>query len=404
MYSSHSKVIKICIAALVLSSLLPGCSRFYLTIRPDTVAVPPVKYERKKSGNIRVALVKSAKRVGISSSREVKIYDMRTKKIIDRMRLTADTQVTLRDGRIMLAGKTLPAPRIRLVPAKNEYLSVRGKRSRGQIEVLINQESGGLLAVNYIPLEQYLFGVVPNEMISTWPEQALQAQAVAARTFALYKMSGCATKEYDLDASVNSQVYGGLDSEKESTSRAVLQTQGVVAMSNGKYIAAFYHSNCGGHTANVKDVWGSQLRYLAGSLCGFCDNGPHCRWEHQLTKQELETRLKKRKVIQHKIQRLELIGRDSGGRIQMIRIQHTAGHKDIKAAAFRMLIGPDIIRSTKFYVHSNGKNIIFKGKGWGHGVGLCQEGAYGMARSGYQYRDILRHYYPGVDIHKISIP
>jgi stage II sporulation protein D (peptidoglycan lytic transglycosylase) len=402
-FLNYSKTTQLYVATLVLLLLLPGCSRLRMTIRPDSVAVPAVQFDKKKSANIRVALVKSAKRVRVSSFREVKIYDMRTKKVIERMRLPADTQIAFRDSRIMIAGKKILVPRIRIVPAEKEYLSVQGKRYRGQIEILINTKSGGLSVINYIPMEQYLLGVVPNEVVSTWPEQALQAQAVAARTFAMYKMSGRAREDYDLDASVNSQVYRGLDSEKDRTSQAVLKTRGIVAMSKGKYIAAFYHSNCGGHTTNVKDVWGSQMHYLIGSSCGFCDKGPHYRWEHRISKKDLEKRLKRKKIIKHSLQRLELIGRDSGGRVKTVRIHHSNGQRDIKAAAFRMAIGPDIIRSTKFYIRSDGNNLVFKGNGWGHGVGLCQEGALGMARSGYHYRDIIRHYYPGVDIHTVKI-
>jgi len=377
---------------------LSGCAQLRSVTKPGPGPSPIKVSKDKRSVNIRVALVKHAKRVKISSYHKVKIFDMRTRKIIGNTRLTEDTQIVIRDGRIMIAGHSLYTPRIRLVPATGEFLSVNGRRYRGQIEVKINEAQGDLLIVNYIPLEQYLLGVVPNEVVPTWPAEALKTQAIASRTFALYKMSGRAQYDYDLDASVNSQVYGGLDSEKATTSMAVRDTRGLVAVFHGKYIAAFYHSNCGGHTADVKEVWGSKMAYLSGTFCGFCDNGPHFTWSQSMPKAEISARLRKRGIPVQKITRLELVGRDSSGRVKAIRVYHTAGSEEIRTAAFRMMIGPDKIRSTKFYIQDAGKKVVFKGKGWGHGVGLCQEGACGMARSGFSYRDILRHYYPGIEI------
>ncbi|MBN1596138.1 SpoIID/LytB domain-containing protein [candidate division FCPU426 bacterium] len=395
-----------CVCGLALGAFImagAGCARLGRMVKPTRAHPPESTKAERKFTNIRVALMKQAKRINLSSARPVKIYDMQTKKNPDQVQLQADAQLVIRDGKMMLAGRSLDSPVIRFVPPANEYIRVNGKRYRGQIEIALTDQQEGFLVVNYIPLEEYLLGVIPNEVLSSWPEQALQAQAVAARTFALYKMSGRAQDRYDLDASVNNQVYGGLDSEKESTNQAVRATEGWVALYEGKYIAAFYHSNCGGHTANVSDVWGSKMDYLCGTACGFCDNGPHFTWKNTVPQVELAARLRKHNLAVNGECHLELIGRDSGGRVTTVRIRHAGGTEEVKAAAFRMMIGPDVIRSTKFYLQEREKQFVFTGKGWGHGVGLCQEGAYGMARSGYRFQDILQHFYPGIVLRKIRL-
>ncbi len=390
------------ILVLGLLVLASGCSTLWKTFKREPRPEPtPEAREPRKLENIRVSLLKQAKRVKVSSFRPVKIYNMQSKKLIGKKRLGEDNLILIRDGRIIFDQQFLPATRLRLVPEKDEYLTVNGKRYRGQIDISVDAEHGGLLVVNYLPLELYLQGVVPREVPAAWPAEALKVQAVAARTFALYKMSGRAKYAYDVDASVNSQVYGGLDSEKKRSNEAVAATRGRVMIYQDKFIAAFYHANCGGATANVRNVWGGEMAYLGGVSCGFCEEGPHYSWEYSMSQEDLTTRLQKRNSRLGRVKRIEPAKRDHSGRLRTVKITHSLGQEDMKAAAFRMLVGPDKIRSTKFYVENQRAAIQFKGQGWGHGVGLCQEGARGMARSGFTYRDILRHYYPGTELRRV---
>ncbi len=389
------------IAFLVISA---GCARIQPMIKPapHPLAPPIISDKVKRLINVRVLLLKSSRSIRVSSLRAVKVYDMRTKKIIMRTRLNDDAQVLIRDGRLLLDRQFLDASRIRLVPHPGEYIKVRGIRYRGQIDIACHNLNDGLQVVNYIPLEDYIQGVVPNEVPSSWPMEALKAQAIAARTFALYKMSGRHGQPYDLDASTNSQVYRGWDSEKEKSNLAVKHTRGLVAIYQSKFIAAFYHSNCGGRTDNVRNVWGSDIQYLNGGVCGFCDNNHHSRWTFEIPKAEIGARLRRHNIPVSEIQNLEIQGRDSSGRVLNIRLGHTGGSENLKASAFRMIIGADRIRSTNFYIKDQGRSLEFNGKGWGHGVGLCQEGARGMARAGYACNEILKHYYTGIEIRRLK--
>ena len=389
------------IAILAISA---GCARTQPMIKPVYHPPPaPIKsVAAKRLVNVRVLLLKSSGSIPVFSLRAVKVYDMRTKKLIMRTRLNDDALVFIKEGRLMLDQRFLTASRIRLVPEAGEYIRVRGKRYRGQIDIACHNQNNGLQIVNYIPLEDYIQGVVPNEVPASWPLEALKAQAIAARTFALYKMSGRQGQPYDLDASTNSQVYRGLDSEKEAANLAVKHTRGLVAVYQGKFIAAFYHSNCGGRTDNIRNVWGSNIKYLTGSLCGFCDNNPHSQWSFEITKAELGARLRRHNIPVQEMENLAIQGRDSSGRILKIGLDHTDGTESLKASMFRMIIGPDRIRSTNFYINDQGRKMEFRGQGWGHGVGLCQEGAWGMARAGYRYDEILKHYYIGVKIRRLK--
>ncbi|MEW6515812.1 MAG: SpoIID/LytB domain-containing protein [candidate division FCPU426 bacterium] len=334
----------------------------------------------------------------MNAAQEVKMYDMRTKQISDRGILNTDFQILARDGRLVLGGKFSAASVVRFVPSAGDFLGVNGKRYRGQIEVAVNSGGGGLQVINYLPLESYVAGVVPNEVSPAWPEEALKVQAIAARTFALYKMSGRSQMAYDLDDSVSSQVYGGVDSERPSTTAAVKATTSVVAMYTGKFIAAFYHSNCGGRTANVREVWGGDMDYLNGVECGFCDQAPHARWNGELSGEDLRRKLQKSVAGLKAVTGLDLKDRDASARVKTVVVRHPGGAEEMKGPVFRMLVGPDFIRSTRFTVVPRGASWEFTGQGWGHGVGLCQEGALGMAQNGYNYRDILRHYYPGIEL------
>lgn len=401
---TNRSLIVLCIAILVM---LSGCARIQPIIKPVIKPVyhqpaPIKKEEVKRLLNVRVLLINSSRSIKVSSLQAVKVYDMRTKRIIMRTRLNEGAQVLIRNGRVLLDRQFLNTSRIRLVPHPGEYIKVRGMRYRGQMDIACHKQNNGLQVVNYIPLEDYIQGVVPNEVPASWPMEALKAQAIAARTFALYKMSGRQGQAYDLDASTNSQVYRGLDSEKEETNLAVKHTLGLTAIYQGKFIAAFYHSNCGGRTDNIRNVWGSRIKYLTGGSCGFCDNNPHSRWTFGITKAKIGAQLRRHNIPVQAVENIEIQGRDSSSRILKIRIDHTGGSESLKASIFRMIIGADRIRSTNFYIRDHGQRLEFKGQGWGHGVGLCQEGARGMARAGYSYDAILKHYYHGIEIRKIK--
>jgi len=319
------------------------------------------------------------------------------------MNLSKDTQAVVQGQGLILGRQFINSDRIRLSPAQGHFIEVNEKRYRGLVELSASTAKKHFMVINIVGVEDYLKGVVPNEMHCSWPLEALKAQAVAARTFAFYQMSSRENSPFDMEAGTNSQVYQGMDSEQPTTTEAVEGTRNIVAVFNNKLISAFYHSNCGGHTANVKDVWGGQIKYLYGGKCGFCDAGPHYSWKCELSEAELVRILTRHNLLVTEIRKLELDGCNSDGRVARIRLVHSQGVKVLKAPVFRMMVGPERIKSTCFEVRNDNHVFVFGGRGWGHGVGLCQEGAFGMANAGYRFDAILHYYYKGVELRRMEL-
>ncbi|MCL6451050.1 MAG: SpoIID/LytB domain-containing protein [Acetobacteraceae bacterium] len=353
-----------------------------------------------------------------------------------------------------------PAALPLLVDAGEEgIVTLGGRPYRGQLQVLAGP--AGLTAVNLVALEDYLLGVVPREMPADWPAEALKAQAVAARTYALYvRQSGKHAPEgFHLCATQDCQVYGGVWGEDPRARAAVEATQGEVLRYGGELVMAFFHSSSGGHTENAENVWGSYLPYLRG-VPDFDQASPHSRWELGMTLQEVEAALRAGGVEVGRLQDFEAAGEPGvSGRPCWIRLSGTAGTSDIRSSLFRKLLG---LKSTLFSVRveearleevlrprrawegtwvapaadvgaapkarllgtysvpvavgASGQGcrvpefyalgrqpvparVTFLGRGWGHGVGMSQWGARALAQErGYTYRQILEYYYTGARV------
>ncbi|HIE50770.1 MAG TPA: SpoIID/LytB domain-containing protein [Armatimonadetes bacterium] len=335
------------------------------------------------------------------------------------------------------------------------------KRYRGGFEVRA-QPKQGLLVVNTVTLDDYLRGVVPLEMGPRTPWAALRAQAVAARTYALARLARQAAPTYDFIAS-HTQQYGGVAVETESTNRAVAETRGEVITFYGRLIHAFFHASCGGRTEDAANVWGVTEPCLVGvqdappvprsssvtrpaggegkeiapvkgdrgwsveSLAepeairdflrrrggSYCAHRPFYRWKVTYSRAELEERL--RRTLPRVLHRpgLSLGGlkgvhvqaRSVNGRVQVLEIADERHTYRIAGDRIRWLFGtgrPDErgLRSTLFVVGRVGERYHFWGGGWGHGVGMCQQGAQGLAEAGRDYRAILQHYYPGTQVER----
>ena len=279
--------------------------------------------------------------------------------------------------------------------SKGFPISVNDRAYMGNIRISIRQKQ--FFAVNYVGIEDYLKSVVPSEVPSTWPMEALKAQAVAARTYALYHRAG-QSKDYDLYSGVKSQLYKGVCSETSRTDMAVYLTTEMCLYDNGKLVPAYFHSTCGGHTISADSVWEKALDSIEGVDCKFCKDSPHYKWKKSIGRKKLGKILSKKGCKIGKIERIRvekgnpyrIFIEDKYGELQMLDVNK-----------FRILVGTEIIRSNNFRVKVGWFRVKFKGNGWGHGVGLCQWGARGMALKGYSYKQILRHYYPNLDLKKL---
>lgn len=284
---------------------------------------------------------------------------------------------------------------LRIVPAKDGDLYVEGRRFRGSMDVL-RAGNGGLYAINRLDLEGYLCGVLHHEVGVWWPAEALKAQAVAARTYALYQVRVSRGREYDVQSGTRSQVYGGSTNERRRTNQAVQDTRGQVLAYTGKVFPAYFHATCAGRTAGARELWSIDLAPISGGVeCGYCRYSPHFNWRISLPLSDLEEKLAQHNRPVGRILTVEPLTQTPSGRVGRIRFTGTEGEAEVAAKDFRVWVGGDKIRSTSFEFTLKDDRILIEGRGWGHGVGLCQWGTLGQALLGRKYREILVYYYPG---------
>jgi stage II sporulation protein D len=275
-------------------------------------------------------------------------------------------------------------------------LQINGKGYRGTIEVA--PTSRGLLVVDEILLEDYLVGLINCEISSQWPLEAVKAQAVVARTFALYQKEARKNSLYHLESTVSDQVYEGCDIEDNRAARAVEETRGEVLTYEGAIIQAFFHSSCGGHTENSENVWSIRYPYLRGVECTNCSTSPSVLWEQTISRKKLEALLRRGGVPVYDLRSVRSLSRNTSGRIVSLEFESGAGTHVVPAVRFRRIVGYGVIKSTDFEVKLVDDNFVFIGVGYGHGVGLCQWGAKQQAEDGAGYREILSFYYPGTRV------
>jgi len=286
-------------------------------------------------------------------------------------------------------------------PDKNSLTMVNGRRYRGTIT--IQEDNHSLTVINELPLEEYLYGVLKWEISPTWPLNAMTAQAIVARTFAFSRSnSGQENKSSCyLAADVTDQVYGGVESEDALVRIAVDLTRGEIITYQNQLIRAYYHCCCGGHTASSRQVWEKDLPYLRGSSDPFCADSPYYYWTILISEEELRALLKKTYPCLERILEVRPVSWDNGGRVEEVVLRHQRGRLWIKGTQFRQILGFNRLKSTRFQVKKTGDQFEFRGRGWGHGVGMCQWGAKEMAERGYTTEEILIFYYPGTRIKKI---
>ncbi|MBN2754763.1 MAG: SpoIID/LytB domain-containing protein [Candidatus Goldbacteria bacterium] len=305
-------------------------------------------------------------------------------------------EIKAASGAITLNGDAAQHTKIEI--SSKDVINLGSKKYRGTF--ILEAENETVLAINRLSIEEYLYGVLPSEIIPSWHAEVLKSQAVAARSFAFYNKLNSRDKRYDLDSTVISQVYKGFGVEHKNTNAAVDETRGLIMTYGTDVVQAFFHANSGGKTADSKEVWGGTLPYLKIVDDPYCREGKHYSWKHTISLPSLEEKLGKNGNSTGEIFDINIPERTDSGRAIMVRIKGSAGTVFIKSNVFRTALGVDALRSTNFNVHIDGGEAVFNGLGWGHGVGLSQEGAAGMAEKGYPYKDILKYYYKGVNIKK----
>ncbi len=287
--------------------------------------------------------------------------------------------------------------RLVIVPSDVDMLNLRGDPYRGKIRLRKNA-NGGMDVIGVLDVEDYLYGVVPREMPPQWHSEALKAQAIAARTYALYQKGKNKNGDYDVIATTTSQVYGGAAAETAKSNQAVDETKGMVLLYDGQLALTYFHANSGGMTEDARHVWTADIPYLRAVRDDYSMKAPNCSWKLVLSSGEIKKLLNKRGLEVGTIERLIPVAVSPSGRVMKIKVIHSGGEIVLNGNDFRIKTDPALIRSTLFSMSDAGDGVSLVGKGYGHGVGMSQWGAYIMAREGYTYRDILRHYYQGAEI------
>lgn len=350
-----------------------------------------------------------------------------------------------------------------------DAIKIDNKTYKGMIGFYIIDECK-LISINYVDLENYLYGVVPNEISASWPIESIKAQAVAARTYAVSHLGTRSYYGYDMEDSQDSQVYRGYSSENPTSNRAVDETKGEMIYYNGKLIDAFYHSTSGGRTENSEDIWYEAVPYLRGVEDEYSNISPYTEWQKVATKGYIIDKLREDGHNVGDLYDIQLTDISENYRVKECIFVTDIGKITYKKENIRRVLGYNFLLSSwftidkginskyyfitedniindtdksggiigsildtevplesgslsnKYIISSSGtsklnvnniafrdskgvvkpnidnSNYTFNGRGWGHGIGMSQYGARQMAAEGFTYKEILKHYYTGVNI------
>ncbi|MBM4128649.1 MAG: SpoIID/LytB domain-containing protein [Nitrospira sp.] len=285
------------------------------------------------------------------------------------------------------------------IPEKNETVKKVGKISgellvsgtpySGNIEVW--RGKNGLYLINELSLEEYVKGVVAAEVGLKWEMEALKVQAVISRTYALYQRRMSGNSIYHLTSSTFHQVYKGKNSNAR-VAYAVSDTSGEILTYGETLIESLYHSTCGGRTENPEHVFGRSYPYLT-SVESKCESSPYRAWQRDIPIAEIE-----RALNLSGIQEIAVVSHTPTKRVNELKIVSDTKTVTIKATELRKALGWSRLPSTNFTLKRDVDIMIFEGRGYGHGVGLCQWCSQQMAKEGKTYREILSFFYPGTKI------
>lgn len=362
------------------------------------VITPAVKAaDRGADPIMRVLVIDDKQSIGLRMFGKYTITSSETKQVLMRGWSLNTRMRATRDG-FQIGSKDLRSAGVKIRAEGNDDMAVDGRYFRGDVEVL-HKPNGRLMVINYVDLDGYLFGVLSHEVSHRWPVECLKAQAIAARTFAFYQARINALQPFDLRSDIYSQVYGGKNNEQLATTAAVQSTSGKVLTYNGAIFPAYFHATCAGFTEDSSNLWSGDIPPLDGGRCEYCKDSKHFFWRCAIPLDDVADALRQNGYRIGEIRSVRVLSKNKSGRVDKLEIGDNTGVSVVMTGkVFRQLFGPNKVRSTKFNASVRMDMLILDGLGWGHGVGMCQWGAYGMARVGKTAEQILRQYYPGADI------
>ena len=385
-------------------------------VRPKGRTAPPqaVRSEKKKSSEpwIRVNVTPGG---GDSIELDVKgkfrlVSLDRDEKFPAELSLSRIIVSSTKKG-LKLGSRQCSSSQIEIQPDQSPGIRVNGHLYRGRMR-LYRRNDGQVSAVNYLPIEQYLGSVVDSEMPAKFPEAARQAQAIVARTYALYQAEHADPKSvYDLFSSQRSQKYHGVEyldgsgrrlaGESESSRRAVQATHGVVCTQRKKLFCTYYSAVCGGRTTHGLEVFKDAADVLKSVPCEWCSDSPHYRWTTELSKKEFQqcaTGAGKSPKNKDSIRSVQQTMEPGMGSISRFAIDDGNQQPSVSGIELRDRLPAGTLFSPHFRIKLEQDRVVFEGRGHGHGVGFCQWGAKGQAEAGRSSTEIIRHYYPGTEL------
>lgn len=291
--------------------------------------------------------------------------------------------------------------------SKTGLIGFEKKQFMGQMHIVTSENGTSCDVVNEMDLDDYIATLLAKEMNASWPVEALKAQAVAARTYAIHHMMSSGLQNdtlYDLENSEKHQVNGTFNDVTASTIEAARETAGMVLTNTkGNLVPAFFHASCGGNTLAPQDVWTNKVHGYSTVKCAYCQKKKN--WDSKISqirfKKMIEWGMKKGYVKKQKLSNKLSIYTDKKN-AKAIYVRNGKKKIKIKKSLFRRYFGRVDFPSNHFYLVDLGKEgLQFVGKGNGHGVGLCQVGALGLAQKGKGHKEILAHYFPNLNILKL---
>lgn len=409
--------------SLVLAALvtLAGCVRREVPPAPSPPPAPGAPGLPAREPAVRVGIIVDSASAELSSPSGLQLLTpegqvVRSVSPGERVTVSADGVGRLRIGGSPAGGAT----RLTVRPTGAGPLDIGGRAYRGDA-VLQANGPGRVTVINRVEMEEYLLGVVPREIGRVGPErfEAAKAQAVAARTYAVAYLGRREALGFDVFATVQDQVYGGVADEYDLVSRAVRETAGEILTWEGRPIEAYYHSTCAGHTAAIDEVWNSRpvpylkaVRDVDPSGRAYDHFSSRFTWTQRWPVAELESIFARTLADSvrpgmggvGRIRDMQVLQRTESGRIARMRITTSTGEFIVGGDRIRWIfLTPSgaILNSSRFDVElvrdasGNPTEVVATGGGWGHGIGMCQVGAMGRAEAGQDYRTILDVYYPG---------
>ncbi len=341
-----------------------------------------------------------------------RISPMGSQQLLLRLDRLAKTAVTLTANGFRIGTQVLVVPRIEIVPDGEGAAWVGDREYRGKIQ-LIRQSGGRVLIVNVVPLEDYIGGVVDSEMPREFGTEARKAQAVVARSYALAQMQAARRGGlFDLYATTRSQKYHGrrylssdgrlLAGDSSDSRQIAYETAGMVCTDQGHLFCTYYSAVCGGRTSLGSDFFSDAAPPHQSVPCQFCSESPLYQWQSNITNADLQTRIQRYWTSQETkfgtLKSITIGPVPHVGGVAEVQMSDDKQTLSMPATAFRRVIGTSELYSHHFQIERDGTNWLFKGAGHGHGVGLCQWGARGMARTGKNFLEILAYYYPGSQV------